>query len=125
MLNSLGLFSLVYRLQLWSIRSTIHLQNDDSWLNPPLCRVGRRTHKKRNGNLPTADAALAPGPVLLASSRSGRFVSDLREEEGSLLPDQCTAGDYLLKAIYAMQLLLRFLLVRFPLVNFALAAPDG
>jgi hypothetical protein len=30
MLNSLGLFSLVYRLQLWSIRGTIHLENDDS-----------------------------------------------------------------------------------------------
>jgi len=30
MLNSRGLFSLVYRLQLWSIRGTIHLENDDS-----------------------------------------------------------------------------------------------
>jgi hypothetical protein len=30
MLNSIGLFSLVYRLQLWSIRGTIHLENDDS-----------------------------------------------------------------------------------------------
>ena len=30
MLNSLVLFSLVYRLQLWSIRGTIHLENDDS-----------------------------------------------------------------------------------------------
>jgi hypothetical protein len=34
MLNSLGLFSLVYRLQLWSIRGTIHQENDDSWINP-------------------------------------------------------------------------------------------
>jgi hypothetical protein len=30
MLNSLGLFSLVHRLQLWSIRGTIYLENDDS-----------------------------------------------------------------------------------------------
>ena len=42
MLNSLGLFSLVYRLQLWSIRGTIHLENDDSWINPrPSQRIGR------------------------------------------------------------------------------------
>jgi hypothetical protein len=34
MLNSLGLFSLVYRLQLWSIRGTIHLENDDGFGNP-------------------------------------------------------------------------------------------
>jgi hypothetical protein len=34
MLNSLGLFSLVYRLQLWSIRGTIHLEKDDGFGNP-------------------------------------------------------------------------------------------
>jgi hypothetical protein len=63
MLNSLGLFSLVYRLQLWSIRGTIHLENDDSWLNrrpatrcrrtPPQCDIpqGNRAERPRRANL--------------------------------------------------------------------------
>jgi hypothetical protein len=46
MLNSLGLFSLVYRLQLWSIRGTIHLENDDSRHDPPPGRRFGRTREK-------------------------------------------------------------------------------
>ena len=41
----LGLFSLVYRLQLWSIRGTIHLENDDCWINQRPLRVVGRTRE--------------------------------------------------------------------------------
>jgi hypothetical protein len=38
------------RADLWSIRGTIHLENDDSWTNPPASPVTGRTRKKSFSN---------------------------------------------------------------------------
>jgi hypothetical protein len=67
MLNSLGLFSLVYRLQLWSIRGTIHLENDDGFGNP------RPIFSRKDPRFPKPKAGPRkelPSPVALRNLRA-------------------------------------------------------
>ena len=68
MLNSLGLFCLVYRRsELWSIGGSVGLEKDDRRFNPrPLRGVGRTREIKRCG-------CAYPRPPMIQMTRGIRF----------------------------------------------------